>query len=187
MTTRRQFLTSLAAVHLVGLKMALPMVDNLSSFPPLVEIEYAPIVPTPYGPADRTAIIDKWISRLDEVTTGLERYWSFLIDARSLAPAEVDGVKMVNFESEIHALADSLVGYIDCDYDGDNLITAATGRGSGPVCVEAELTSDSHRFDRAFWQREVDAVSEDHPHERARLQAILDAKYMGVTYDKPCR
>lgn len=177
MTTRREFLTSLAAVHLAGLKMAVPSLAVATSIPP---IEYAPTIPAPYGPPERTEVIDRWITRLDEVTRGLERYWSFLIDARSLAPAEVDGVKMVTFESEIHALCDSLVGYIDCDYDGDNLITALTGRGSGPVCVEAELTSDSHTFDRDFWQREVDAVSEDHPHERAHLQALLNAKYAGV-------
>jgi hypothetical protein len=173
--TRRDFLKTLALAPLV----AVPVLTKTGNAV-LPVLESAPTQPPPYGPAERTAIIDRWITRLDEVTTGLERYWSFLLDARSLAPAEVDGVKMVNFESEIHALADSLVGYIDCDYDGDNLITALTGRGSGPVCVEAELTSPGHRFDRAFWQREVDALSEDHPEERGRLQALLDARYEGV-------
>lgn len=170
-------MTSLAAVHLVGLKMAVP-------FPPMGEssadsIEYAPTLPPPYGPAERTAIIDKWISRLDEVLITLEKHYGFLIEARGLPPGQVDGVQLVNLENDVHAICDSLVGYIDCDYE-HNLITAATGRSSGAVCVEAELRSDSHTFDREFWQREVDAVSEDHPGERGRLQAILDAKYMGV-------
>lgn len=138
-----------------------------------------PPPPMPYGPPERTEIIDKWIGRLDKVLTTLESYYGFLIEARSLPPGKVDGVKLVNLENEVHALCDHLVGCIDCDYV-NNLITAATGRSSGAVCVETELRSDSHNFDRPFWQREVEAVSEDHPEERARLQALLDARYGGV-------
>lgn len=177
MITRREFLTSLAAVHLAGLKMAVPKLDKLSSFPQFVEIEYAPTLPPAYGPAARTGIIDKWISRLDETLITLEKYYGFLIDARGLPPGQVDGVKLVNLENDVHAICDHLVGCIDCDYEHD-LISAATGRSSGAVCVEAELMSDSHNFDREFWQREVDAVSKDHPGERGRLQAILDARYL---------
>lgn len=167
--TRRQFLTTLATIPLIA---AVPL-------SPIGGIEYAPTIPPPYGPAERTAIIDKWIGRLDETLITLEKYYSFLIDARGLAPGQVDGVQLVNLENEVHRICDHMVGCIDCDCE-NSIISAATGRGSGPVCVEAELTSDSHTFDRDFWQREVDAVSEDHPHERARLQALLNAKYRGA-------
>lgn len=167
--TRRQFLTNLTTIPLLA---AVPLST-------IVDIEYAPTIPPPYGPAKRTAIIDKWITRLDETLITLEKYYGFLIDARGLPPAEVDGVRLVNLENEVHALCDKMVGDIDCDCE-NSIITAATGRSSGAVCVEAELMSDSHKLDREFWQREVEAVSKDHPEERGRLQAILDARYEGV-------
>lgn len=176
--SRRQLLPNLLAAITLG-RLAIT-----GALPPLVEsstdcgIEYAPIQPPPYGPPERTEVIDRWIGRVDEALIALEKYYSFLIEARGLAPEAVDGVKLVNLENEVHAICDGMAGYIDCDYEND-LITAATGRSSSAVCVEAELHSDSHRFDRAFWQREVDAVSEDHPHERARLQAVFNAKYGG--------
>lgn len=173
--SRRQLLPNLLAAITLG-RLAL----SGASIGAVPEIrEYAPTIPPPYGPPERTAIIDKWITRLDETLITLEKYYGFLIEARGLAPAEVDGVQLVNLENEVHRICDHMVGCIDCDCE-NSIITAATGRGSGPVCVEAELTSDSHTFDRDFWQREVDAVSEDHPHERARLQGLLNAKYAGV-------
>lgn len=173
--SRRQLIPNLLAAITLG-RLALAGASIVSV--PEVR-EYAPTQLPPYGPAERTAIIDKWINRLDETLITLEKYYGFLIDARGLAPEAVDGVKLVNLENDVHALCDSMVGYIDCDYEND-LISNATGRSSSAVCVETELRSDSHVFDREFWQREVDAVSGDHPKERARLQAIFDAKYGGA-------
>lgn len=146
----------------------------------MVESNTPPPIPPAYGPPERTAIIDKWIGRLDEALITLEKYYGFLIEARGLAPEAVDGVRLVNLENDVHATCDGMAGYIDCDCE-NSIISAATGRSSSAVCVEAELHSDSHRFDRAFWQREVDGVSGDHPEERARLQALLNAKYAGVS------
>jgi hypothetical protein len=177
--SRRQLLPNLlAAITLgrLGLAGALPPMGGNSTD---CGIEYAPIQPPPYGPAERTVVIDRWISRVDEALITLEKYYSFLIEARGLAPKAVDGIRLVNLENEVHAICDGIVGYIDCDYEND-LISSTTGRSSSAVCVEAELNSDSHVFDRDFWQKEVDAVSNDHPNERTRLQAALNAKYVGV-------
>lgn len=146
---------------------------------PVEAIEYAPTQAPPYGPPARTEVIDRWISRVDEVLITLEKYYSFLIEARGHAPEAVDGVKLVNMENDVHAICDGIAGYIDCDCEND-LISNATGRSSSAVCVEAELRSDSHVSDRDFWQREVDAACEDHPHERTRLQAAFNAKYGGA-------
>lgn len=174
--TRRDFLKSLALVPLAAVPVLTESALDSVNF---TDLDFAPLQLPAYGPAERTAIIDKWISRLDEALITLEKYYGFLIDARGLPPGQVDGVQLVNLENDVHAICDGMTGYIDCDYE-HNIITAATGRYSGAVCVEAELMSDSHVFDRAFWQREVDAVSEDHPAERARLQALLEARYEGV-------
>lgn len=173
-TTRREFLNAVARVAL-----AAPMVGLVLAESSADSIEYAPTQLPPFGPAERTEVIDRWISRVDEALITLEKYYSFLIETRGLAPEAVDGVKLVNLENDVHAICDGMAGYIDCDYESD-LISSATGRASSAVCVEAELKSDSHRFDRDFWQREVDSVSGDHPKERARLQAALNARYGGV-------
>lgn len=174
--SRRQLLPNLLAAITLG---RLAIAGALSPIGGMEAREYAPTQLPPFGPPERTAIIDKWISRVDEALITLEKHYSFLIEARGLAPEAVDGVKLVNLEHDVHALCDGLVGWIDCDYEND-LISNATGRSSSAVCVEAELSSDSHVIDRDFWQREVDAVSEDHPEERDRLQALLDARYGGV-------
>jgi hypothetical protein len=144
---------------------------------------YSVDLPLSYGPASRTEIIDLWLDRIGDITTALDRYFSFLLEARAMPPAQVDGLKLVTLENELHNLCDGFAGWVECDID-NSIIEAATGRAASAVCIEAELMSrdlgDPHYFDRAFWQREVDACSKDHPEERARLQAALDARFGGA-------
>jgi hypothetical protein len=184
-TTQQNIKTTLTRRALLGQMLAL---GSLAAVPLLAPAapkttDYVVDLPLPAGPLARTEIIDRWLDRIGDLSTALDRYFSFLLDARAMPPAQVDGVKLVTLENELHNLCDGFAGWVECDIE-NSIIEAATGRAASGVCIEAELLSrdlgDPHYFDRAFWQREVDACAADHPEERARLQAALDLRFGGA-------
>lgn len=167
--TRRQFIKSLALVPLA----AVPL-------PPLVEIEYAPIQPPPYGPSERTAAIDACAKLVDETLVKLERFWGFLRDIRALPPEQVDGEKLLTLENDAHSAMDDLTGTIECSTDFEDVFKWATGKRAYFWCLKSDIIgNERYNFSRAEIQIEIDAFRQDEPAIADELQALLDARYEG--------
>lgn len=168
-----------AALIVSGAKLLNPGESEPPEVGPADSFELCPPAPAPYGPAERTAELDLWAGRIEVVIVALERYFTFLQAARALPPDRVDGVMLVRLEDEAFQAMNELCGFFETGEDG--LIPAACGRTSFGPCVEYSLRRPDRGFDRAFWQREVDEVGAAHPEERARLQAVLNEVFQGVT------
>lgn len=169
MTTRREFLTSLAAVHLAGLKMTVPFSTI---------VEYAPTIPPPYGPAERTAAIDAAAQLVDETIIALEKFWGFLLATRALPPSEVDGCKWFELEYAAMDAETKLDSAIQCSGKFEDALEAATGKRAYYWCLKSDIMGNE-KPDRDFIQVEIDAFREDAPEVAAELQALLNAR-LGV-------
>jgi hypothetical protein len=141
----------------------------------LDDIEFSQPQPAPYGPAERTAAIDRCAQIVDETIQTLECFWGFLLDARALPPDQVDGGKWLDLEN----------GVIDAEYKLDSAIQSsdffeaaietATGRRAYFWCLKSDIIGND-KLDVAFVQSEINAFREDYPGQTNELQALLNAR-----------
>lgn len=130
--------------------------------------------PPPYGPAERTAAIDRCAAKIDATLVVLERFHGFLLAARALPPSEVDGMKLLDLDNA----ALTSMWDLDCaieSADFDDLFEWATGKRSYFWCLRDEILT-SPDLDRERTQLEIDSFREDYPGQVAELQALLDAR-----------
>lgn len=181
MTTRRQFLTNVLLAAPVATVSALATAAALESSS-ADECELLPTAPPPFGPPERTAIIDDWRARIDSTIVALEKFWGYLGEARALPTDQVDGVQLfdlqVNAEIAMDKLEDALTYFRNEDNDIDALYRLTTGHKEYFWCLKRD-TLKGGKAARGWIQSQIDAVRKDDPASALELQAILDAR-MGV-------
>lgn len=193
-SSRRQFLANLAtalpAVALAGCAVsvatdAAPIALESSEDPNYVTIhksllEYAPEQPAPYGPAERTALIDACAARVDKTLVVLERLYGFLLEARALPPSQVDGSEWLRLEYAVIDAEMELDNAMQSSTYFEDAIEAATGRRAYYWCLRDEILNNAD-LDLEDTELEINAFKEDYPGQVAELQALLDARYAGVS------
>lgn len=175
--TRRDFIKSLATIPLIAPMLALPVLTESSAD----SIEYAPTIPPPFGPAERTAHIDKCAQMVDETIQSLEKFWSFLLATRALPPSEVDGCELLEVENDAHAAMDDLTGTIESSTDFEDVFKWATGKRAYFWCLKGDIIgNERYNFSRDEIQLEIDAFRPNEPAIADELQGLLNAKYGGA-------
>lgn len=182
-TTRRDFLkalgkTSAATLAIAPLMALVPSESSTDSDYITVHkslLEIAPEAPAPYGPPERTALIDACIAKVDETLITLERFYSFLHEARALPPSEVDGAKWIKLEYAVIDAETELDNAMQSSTFFEDALEAATGKRSYYWCIKSDLIGND-KIDAAFIQSEINAFREDYPGQVAELQALLNAR-----------
>lgn len=190
--TRLEILANLAAAHPISRRQLIPnllaaitlgrlALSGGSIVSPPEAIEYAPTIPAPYGPAERTAHIDKCAQMVDETIQALEKFWSFLLATRALPPSEVDGCELLEVENTAHAAMDDLTGTIESSTDFEEVFKWATGKRAYFWCLKGDIIgNERYNFSRDEIQLEIDAFRKDEPAIADELQGLLNAKYGGA-------
>lgn len=135
----------------------------------------APPPPIPFGPPSRTALIDRCAQKIDETLVTLERFHSFLLEARALPPSQVDGSKWIKLEYAVIDAELELDNAMQSSSFFEDALEAATGKRSYYWCLKADIIGNE-KIDAAFVQSEINAFREDYPGQVAELQALLDAR-----------
>lgn len=162
--TRRGFLLDSFKVILAG-------TAALGSLAALQAIESSADSAPPYGPLERTQTLDYWTGQIDQTIVALERLWSFLVEARALPPAGVDGRKLLDLENQAMDLMDSLE--IETRKAGfDAVYRAATGYSSFFWAVAADIRLGANP---QTIQAYIDDFGKDYPAQASELQAMLDS------------
>lgn len=186
MTTRRQFLTMVLLAAPVATVSALSTVAALETKESCADsddyihipkslIEYAPEAPPAYGPLSRTQAINQCAAKIDETIIVLERFHTFLLEARALSPDQVDGSKWIKLEYAVIDAELELDNAMQSSSFFEDALEAATGKRSYYWCLKADLVGNE-AIDAAFVQSEINAFREDYPGQVAELQALLDAR-----------
>lgn len=164
--TRRDFIAGLAGLA------TLAFIPTAT----LEMVEFAPEQLPPAGPAERTAKIDAWISRVDETLIALERLYSFLHDARALPAESVDGLRFVDLDDQAQTELERLALAMQAGAYTD-LIFAMSGQKEWSLHIKSYILKGEGSRDR--WQTEIDFIRKDDPARALDLQAFLNANWRG--------
>jgi hypothetical protein len=179
-TSRREFLTQAATALALAPVAGLPKVESFAGKLPdgyiLIkesDLEPVPDAPAPFGPADRTAVIDEWRARLDKAIVALESLWGYLGEARGLPAEQVDGVRFFDEQQRCFDQVEELFDAMAIA-DFEDLIEALSGKSCAFVITKREILAGNSRAEHL--QIEIDSVRRNHGDAEAdELQALLEA------------
>lgn len=121
-----------------------------------------------------TTAIDKCAQIVDETITALEKLRTFILEARAMAPDQVDGCKLLDLEGEAGRAMEGMDSAL-CGSFFDDLPYKLTGKRSYYWCLKHDIL-DNENFNRPFVEREIDSLRKDDPAIADELQALLNAR-----------
>lgn len=187
-TTRRQFISKAAALAALFPLTGLSRIEVAETpcFPgkqdeefvtiPVSMLEPIPDAPPAFGPAERTATIDRWRNELDQAIVALESLWGFLGEARALPADQVNGFRFFDLEEEAFKRLNGLASALEMAAFED-LIEALTGKPSYDLIIKREIVSGEGKLERH--QAEIEAIRRYAPTRADELQAFLEANWQG--------
>lgn len=159
----------------LGALLGLASVSTIPFIPALT----AQVEALPIGPAERIEAIEQAAALVDAAIVSLEKFWSYLRQARALSPDQVDGGDWLALENETVAAMERMYQALEIGPVFERALLLASGLPVAYWGIREQLLNNAG-LDPGATQAEISALAIDDPAAAAELLNLFQTRFGGV-------